>query len=142
MILIIFLTNRGKYLYRFIPFMMRYVLILFAIVFLLSCTKKNIQAYKHYVKKNPCMAVSFNADKQNTNDFYMVKTFDASGILTHLKTQLKDIEGNTYVYDYGITYASNVAKFAGRTTVYRWDFDKPPKHRHRWNLTHLSILLS
>jgi len=107
--------------------MMRYVLILFAIVFLLSCTKKDIQAYKHYVKKNPCIAVSFNADKQNTNDFYMVKTFDANGILTHLKTQLKDIEGNTYVYDYGITYASNVAKFAGRTTVYRWDFDKPPE---------------
>lgn len=76
------------------------------IAFSFSCTKKDIQAYKRYVKKNPCMAVSFNADKQNTNDFYMVKTFDANGVLTHLKTQLKDIEGNTYVYDYDITFKS------------------------------------
>ena len=100
-----------------------------AMFFSLSCTKKDIQVYKHYLKKNPCRAVSFNAGKQSTSDFYMVKTFDANGVLTHLKTQLKDIEGNTYVYDYDITYTSNVAKFEGSTTVYRWDFDKPEEHR-------------
>jgi hypothetical protein len=75
------------------------------------------------------MAVSFNADRQNTSDFYMIKTFDANGVLTHLKTQLKDIEGNTYVYDYEVAYASNVVNFTGSTTVYRWDFDKPEEHR-------------
>ena len=108
---------------------MKHYLLFAAIAFSASCTKKDIQAYKHYVKKNPCIAVSFNADRQHTSDFYMIKTFDENGILTHLKTQLKDIEGNTYVYNYEVSYAANVANFTGSTTVYRWDFDNPGEHR-------------
>ena len=86
-----------------------------------------MQLNKNYAnkQKNSCYVVSVNADKQNTSDFYVVKTFDAYGVLRHLKTQLWDLDGNTYVYDYDITYSSGKAIFKGSTKTLYWFLDNP-----------------
>jgi len=104
------------------------VAILLLIIMVVGCTKTDIQLYKNIVKKqkNSCYVVSINADKQNTSDFYVVKTLNDYGLVVHLKTQLRDIEGMTYVYDYDITYSTGKAIFKGSTKAFYWELDNPP----------------
>lgn len=67
-----------------------------------------------------------NAHRQHTDDFYVIKTYNQRGLLTHLKTQIRDLNGTSFVYDYDITYAENRAIFKGSTKAINWVFDNPP----------------
>ena len=99
---------------------MKYLTIGVLVIMFFSCTKKDNKLYAHYLDKNPCNVVGFNVEKQDTNDFYMIKTFDDAGILRHIKTQLYDIQYTTYQFDYDITYAKNKATFKGVTRQIDW----------------------
>ena len=102
------------------------IFVVFTLFLALGCTKKDIQAFKNYQKKNTCVTVSINADKQNSDDFFVVKTFDEYGIVRHLKTQIHNIYGSAILFDYDITYEDNKAIFKGSTKVYFWELDNPP----------------
>jgi len=105
---------------------MKGAIALFVIFLTLGCTKKDFQAYRNYQKKNACVMVSMNADRQNSDEFYVIKTYNQYGVLTHLKTQIRDLNNTSFVYDYDITYAENRAIFKGSTRVLNWVFDNPP----------------
>lgn len=96
-------------------------------IFALGCTKKDIQIFKHHQQKNRCSIVSVNADKQNTDDFFMIKTFDGNGLLTHIKTQVGNIYGDRYQFDYEVTYRQDKALFKGSTKAFTWVLDVPPQ---------------
>jgi hypothetical protein len=66
-----------------------------------------------------------NEAQQQTNDFFLIRTFDRNGTLVHLKTQLKDILENTYVYDYDVAYAVNKIVLSGKTIQTNWTLDDP-----------------
>lgn len=110
---------------------MRFLSLIFIIFFASACTKKDLLAFKHYQKKNKCEVVSFNANKQDSDDFYVIKTFNRYGVLTHLKTQIRDPYEYVYVYDYDITYTQNRAIFKGSTKVYMWTLDTPPPDEYQ-----------
>lgn len=118
---------------------MKYSFIVLTVAIAIAgCTKKDILYYKKYVKENKCQVVSINADQQNTDNFFLVKTLDQWGKLTHIKTQLRDVSGGTYIYDYDVSYLSNKAIFKGTTTATYWDlnpeentdpmYNDPPAH--------------
>lgn len=92
-------------------------------VMIISCTKKDILFYKKYIKENKCQVVSGNRDRQRPEDFFLIKTYDKSGKLMHIQTQLKDIYEQTFVYDYAISYSKNKATFRGTTTQTFWAAD-------------------
>lgn len=95
---------------------------------IIGCSKTDWQWYKRSINKHKdnCYTVSTNADKQNTSDFYMIKTFGDDGMLQHVKTQLWDVEGTTYLYDYDINYSNGKAIFKGSTKTFYWELDNPP----------------
>ena len=97
-------------------------------IMMVGCTKTDMQWYKHSVKKhkNSCYTLSVNADRQNTSDFYMIKTVDDDGMIRHVKTQLLDLQGVTYIFDYDISYAYGKAILKGTTKRFYWVLDNPP----------------
>lgn len=103
---------------------MRYIYFAFAVMLILSgCTKKDLLFFKKVVRDNQCQIVSVNQDKQSTNDFFLIKKIDKWGRVIHIKTQLKDIYANVYLYDYDITYEKNKAIFKGYTAEMNWFLD-------------------
>lgn len=106
---------------------MRKCFLLLISIFALSCTKKDVQLIKHYLNNNRCSVVSINADKQNTDQFFMIKTFNDNKALTHIKFQVNDIYGDRYQFDYSISYEKDKAIFKGSTKVFTWVLDTPPE---------------
>lgn len=92
---------------------MKYLTVSLMALTLLGCSKKDIQLYKHYLKQNSCNVASVNANKQESFDFFVLKTYDELGKVTHLKTKIRELHAIMNVYDYDITYADNKAIFKG-----------------------------
>lgn len=107
--------------------MMKYAALILLILFA-GCTKSNWLLYRNYLKdqKHGCYPVSINANTHNSSDFYVIKTFNNIGLLTHLKLQLRDLDGDTHVYDYNVSYAPGKAVFKGTTKIFYWLLDNPP----------------
>jgi hypothetical protein len=99
---------------------------------LTGCTKKDVLFIKHYLKESKCSVVSISAKKQNTNNFFLIKTFNENRVLTHVKFQLNDVEGVLHQYDYAITYKQDRAIFKGIAKGFNWfpetepEFPNPP----------------
>ncbi|MBL7696903.1 MAG: hypothetical protein JNK79_02050 [Chitinophagaceae bacterium] len=97
-----------------------------------ACTKKDVQLVRQYLEKNKCSVVSINADKQNTNNFFMIKTFNENRILTHIKFQVNDVYGVLNRFDYAISYGQDRVIFKGITKGFNWvpeteaEFPTPP----------------
>lgn len=89
-------------------------------------SKKDVVRVIKEIKKDRCVVISLNADKQATSDFYVVKNLDGNRILKHIKTQLRDLNGDTHVYDFDITYSNGKAVFKGSVKVFHWELDNPP----------------
>ena len=103
--------------------------VLFAFLLLtlfLGCSKKDVIKIAKEIKKERCQALAVNGNKQSTDDFYVIKDFDNNRILKHIKTQLRDLNGDTHLYDFDITYANGKATFEGTVKVYHWELDNPP----------------
>ena len=92
---------------------------------LVSCSKRDIRPLRD-VLKLPCTPSSLNADKQDKNEFWVIKTYNEFGTVTHLKTQLRDVYGNSHIYDYEINYGIDKARLVGSKRVYEWIYDGPP----------------
>lgn len=105
---------------------MKVIFTLLLLTVFLGCSKKDVIRIVREIKKERCVAIAVNSNKQATDDFYVVKTFDKNRILRHIKTQLRDLNGFTRVYDFDITYASGKAIFKGTMKVYFWELDNPP----------------
>ena len=107
---------------------MRKLLPLVFIILVVSCTRKDIIWFVGNQSKQQCKVTAINADKTGTDDFYLIKTFDGKGVLTHIKAQVGDYYGAKYVFDYAITYARNKAIFKGSTKAYHWVLDVQPEN--------------
>jgi hypothetical protein len=100
-------------------------LLLIVVFAQLACTKMElVHRFRDQVKP-PCVVASVNAEREATNDFYVIRSFNSAGKLMHIKTQLRDIYGTTYVYDYKISYSYNRALLTGTTTEIFWEKDNP-----------------
>jgi hypothetical protein len=103
---------------------MKHLLSVVGILLLFACRKNDYILIKHFTDRHH-VVVAINEDKQNTNDFYLLRTFDTQGKLVHIKTQLKDIFGNTYVYDYKVSYGNNKLVLTGNITQNDWLLNDP-----------------
>lgn len=97
---------------------MKYMSAFLIILILSACSKKDISWYKQYLKSNSCNVVSVNVNNQDSFDFFVLKTYDKSGNLTHLKTKIRELHTILNVYEYDITYADNKAIFKGSKKSY------------------------
>ncbi len=104
---------------------MRKILPAIIAILFLGCTKRDIALYKQWLQPNGCTNISLNAGKINTDDYYVIKTFDGSGKLVHLKTQIRVASGRVILYDYDISYGANKATFKGKTKEMVWLLNDP-----------------
>lgn len=105
---------------------MRRLFILLVLAVASGCSKKDAQLFKKYQDRNRCTVVAVNVDKQHTDDFFMIKTFE-NGLLTHINTQVGDIYGTRFQMNYAIAYAQNKAVFHGSTRAFDWVPDSLPQ---------------
>lgn len=105
---------------------MQRLLLLFIIPALIGSCRKNDFIPNPYTKwKSTCEVVSINADRQDSYDFYMVKTLGKYGQPTHIKTQIRDVYGQVFLFEYDIKYLSDKALFTGVTKQIFWVLDDP-----------------
>lgn len=112
---------------------MRQIAPLVILLLSIGCTKKDIQAFKNKHNKSQCEVVSVNADKQNSDDYFVIKTFNQQGMLIHIKAQIRDVHNVTSRFDYDITYTGNKAIFKGSRKLYDWIPDTPPDPNVPWD---------
>lgn len=106
---------------------MRHISVLLIYLLTVSCHKKDLLIFKHIEKTENCVVESFNAEKQNSSDVYVLKTLTNYGQVTHFKAQVRDVNGMNYVYEYNITYGFNRAILKGSTKAIWWVLDNPPE---------------
>lgn len=106
---------------------MRYPILFLLVSLIASCTKKDLWIFRNVEKTENCEAESFNADKQNSSDVFVLKTFNNYGLVTHFKAQVRDVYGMNYLFDYDITYGFNRAVLRGSTKAIWWVSDSPPE---------------
>ncbi len=104
---------------------MKYFSLAYMLLIITAC-RKNDFFPNPYNKPNPgCEVISINADKQDSYDFYMIKTLGKYGQPTHIKTQIRDVYGRVYLFDYNINYSADRAIFTGKTKEIFWVLDNP-----------------
>ena len=106
---------------------MRLLFTLLMVSLLMACSKKDVVRIVNEIKKERCHAIAINEDKQLTDDFYVIKEFDNNMVLKRIKAQLRDLDGGTRVFDFGISYSNGKAIFKGSVKTYYWDLDNPPE---------------
>jgi hypothetical protein len=100
--------------------MFRSTLLLLVMLLFVACSKRDLPIFDYLKPQRTCVVESMNEENQASDDFFLVKTFNEHGLLTHFKTQLRDIHPTTYVWDYEIIYSPHKATFKGVTKTYNW----------------------
>ena len=71
---------------------MRYITFSIIVLSLCACSKKEIcYCISIILKNNPCHVASINANNQNSDDFFVLKTYNEYGKITHLKTKIREL---------------------------------------------------
>lgn len=95
-------------------------------VLLPGCSKKDLRYYYGHIQQQGCQVVSVNPQKEKPNDFTLERTTDKSGVLRHIRAEVFDIYGGTFLFDYEIQYSGPKAFLKGSTRYYTWEYDNPP----------------
>jgi hypothetical protein len=105
---------------------MKQVAILFIVLAATGCSRKDLPVLKNFENQQKCVVESVNEHRQDSSDFFVVKTFNNYGQLTHFTAQVRDEVAMNYLFDYDVTYELNKAVFKGTTKALWWVPDVYP----------------
>jgi hypothetical protein len=105
---------------------MKQLAILFVLFASTGCSRKDLWVFNNFENQQKCVVESVNELRQDSSDFFVVKTYNNFGQLTHFTAQVRDEVAMNYLFDYDITYGLNKAVFKGTTKALWWVPDVYP----------------